>query len=213
MKTVGGSQTTTETIDLNSSSLSGSALDLSAKVDAWPKDDSGCKLSITAPSGTDAWDVTVSFKTEAREEFLASIPDASHATVTGTNSSNKYYDGDAVTLTLTPEKGYELKQLVLKYGSDQTNVTSSTTWKDWTVTWSSTGETTIKTQAIHDDLSVESLVEEIPKTYRVQIDVDTGLELERPSSSSTTVHRRRYPVCSRVGACRLYVWRYDRAVW
>ena len=160
---------------------------LSAEVASWPVDNGDCKLTVDATGIQENLSVIVTFSTEDRKKFSASIPDASHATVTGTNSSNKYYDGDAVTLTLTPEKGYELKQLVLKYGSDQTNVTSSTTWKDWTVTWSSTGETTIKTQAIHDDLSVESLVEEIPKTYRVQIDVDTGLELERPSSSSTTV--------------------------
>lgn len=175
------------TLDQNTLLQNGSSSGLVAEVEVWPKDDSGCKLSITAPSGTDAWDVTVSFETEKRDTFLASIPDASHATVTGPDSSNEYYDGDAVTLTIEPEKGYELKQLVLKNSSGQTTVTGSATWNGWTVTWNATDKTTIKTEAIHDYLSVESLVEEIPQTYRVQIDVDDGLELERPSSSSTTV--------------------------
>ena len=75
----------------------------------------------------------------------------------------------------------------MKNSSGQTTVTGNTTWNGWTVTWSATGKTTIKTEAIHDDLSVESLVEEIPQTYRVRIDVDDGLELERPTSTSTTV--------------------------
>lgn len=186
-KTVGSSDTTQGIIDLNSENSSGSKLDVSAKVDTWPKDNSDCKLKITTPEDTNNYDIQVTFKAEERDTFLASIPDASHATVTGPNSSNEYYDGDAVTLTIEPEKGYELKQLVLKNSSGQTTVTGNTTWNGWTVTWSATGKTTIKTEAIHDYLSVESLVEEIPQTYRVQIDVDDGLELERPSSSSTTV--------------------------
>ncbi|MDR3766228.1 MAG: S-layer homology domain-containing protein, partial [Butyricicoccus sp.] len=193
------SEPTTQTITLNKDNTTGNTLGVEAKVDNWPKDNGGCKLTITAPksessdnasldgTGTVAFDVTVAFKTETRDDFTASIPDASHATVTGTNSNNTYYDGDDVKLTITPEKGYQLKQLVLSNGTEQTTVTGSATWKEWTVTWNATGETTITTQAIHSDLSVQSLVEEIPETYQVKINVDDGLKLERPSSSSTTV--------------------------
>ena len=182
-----GGSATLETQTLSADKLSVSFEDrLSASVSTWPTDDGDCTLTLNAAGLNKNVDVTVTFKTEPRTAYRASIPDVSHAVTTATNSSGNYYDGDTVTLTIDPEDGYALSELVLNYGSQSQRVTGSTTWQDWTVSWSSSGETKI-TGTIHDDLEVRATVEELPDTYSVWFDLDTGLELERPGSSSITV--------------------------
>ena len=99
---------------------------------------------------------------------------------------NEYYAGEAVTLSVDPEDEFHLTGLKLMSGSESQNFTASGTWKEWTVSWSAEGETRI-TGNIADNIEVEATIEEIPTTYQLTIDVEDGLELERPSSRVTSV--------------------------
>ena len=54
------------------------------------------------------------------------------------------------------------------------------------MTWNAEGESTVSGE-LYDNLDVEAVVEEIPIMYKLTVDVDDGLELDRPSSRVTSV--------------------------
>lgn len=162
--------------------------DVQLHIDSWPTDKEKGTLTIDTVNGTlqDSYRVEIGFQVEEKPTYKAAITATSnHAVLTG-GGKNEYHAGEAVTLSVDPEDGYHLTGLKLTSSSESQNFTASGTWKEWTVSWSAEGETRI-TGNIAGDIEVEATIEEIPTTYQLTIDVEDGLELERPSSRVTSV--------------------------
>mgnify|MGYP005767608007 CR=1 FL=1 len=162
--------------------------DVQLRIDSWPTDKEKGTLTIDTVNGTlsDSYNVEIGFQVEEKPTYQAAITATSNHAVLTAGGKDEYYAGEAVTLSVDPEDGYHLTGLKLTSSSESQNFTGSGTWKEWTVSWSAEGETRI-TGNIAGDIEVEATIEEIPTTYQLTIDVEDGLELERPSSRVTSV--------------------------
>ena len=162
--------------------------DVQLHIDSWPTDKEKGTLTIDTVNGTlqDSYRVEIGFQVEEKPTYQAAITATSNHAVLTDGGKDKYYAGEAVTLSVDPEDEFHLTGLKLASGSESQNFTGSGTWKEWTVSWSAEGETRI-TGNIAGDIEVEATIEEIPTTYQLTIDVEDGLELERPSSRVTSV--------------------------
>ena len=162
--------------------------DVQLRIDSWPTDKEKGTLTIDTVNGTlsDSYNVEIGFQVEEKPTYKAAITATSNHAVLTDGGKNEYHAGEAVTLSVDPEDEFHLTGLKLASGSESQNFTGSGTWKEWTVSWSAEGETRI-TGNIAGDIEVEATIEEIPTTYQLTIDVEDGLELERPSSRVTSV--------------------------
>ena len=161
--------------------------DVQLHIDSWPTDKEKGTLTIDTTGGTlqDSYDVEISFQVEEKPTYQAAITATSNHAVLTDGGKNEYYAGEAVTLSVDPEDGYHLTGLKLTSSSGSQNFTASGNWNEWQVSWNAEGETRI-TGNIADNIEVEATIEEIPTTYQLTIDVEDGLELERPSSRVTS---------------------------
>nr|WP_297177182.1 S-layer homology domain-containing protein [uncultured Agathobaculum sp.] len=174
-------------VTLDVSKLSGEiASVLTAKVEAWPERTRTVELTIAVDPALEAdCAVTVSCSTSS-PKFSARIEEKSGSAITNGSDDEVAY-GSEVTLGVVPDDGYRLSSLTITYGEEEPKqITASTDWNGLKVTWNAEGNTTVSGE-LYADLSVEAVVEEIPVKYNVTIDVDSGMELVRPSSRVTSL--------------------------
>ncbi len=190
-------------INEKTSGLTSSNDIISAKLDKFPKAGESFKLTVTAQSNKIAegkqYTAEIKAVTTSREEFSVGITEGERDNATTSFSSdtqvtvnNRYYENSTITFIIKPDEEYRLVSFKMTYGSgteaNTQTITSSTTFQDWTVTWSSTGETKIVGKLKGDVVLSDVLTEEIPKQYNVNVQGDTGVTISRPSSGSITVN-------------------------
>lgn len=188
-------------INEKTSGLTSSNDILTAKLDKFPKAGESFKLTINASNKIQAgkqYTATIKGVTISREEFSVNITEGERDNATTSFSSDtqvtvnsKYYENSTITFAIKPDEEYRLVSFKMTYGSGTETktqtITSSTTFEDWTVTWSDTGETKIVGKLNGDVVLSDVLTEEIPKQYTVKVQGDTGITVSRPSSGSITV--------------------------
>lgn len=164
----------------------GTASGISAQVDIWPVYSNTCKLTVSA--GTLTEDVNVSISALAPSTtHKAEIDNPADGKVSG---SGDYGHGATAGLSVTPDKGYQLKSLQLSYEVNGNTVThtasASCKWNELEIKWNNIDHTTVS-GPLYGDLKVTPVIEKIPVTYKVRIFADDGVELNRPGSELTTV--------------------------
>lgn len=176
---------TQETIELDRSHLEGNAKGISIKMDAWPEQKLDFTLTVSAEvqglveANISCQSHTVGYNMRIHEE-------SGNAKVNG-NEDGKVNRGKKVSLSVVPEDGYRLKSLIVKYGTvTETLTAGNSNWNGLSVKWNAEEESTVSGE-LYADLDVEAIVEEIPIVYKLTVDVDDGLELERPTSRVTNV--------------------------
>lgn len=174
------------TIELNADTITGTADDITATIDAWPVRSRTFSLTVAADASlADNLVVSVSATTESIR-YSARIHEESGSAITN-GSQDEAKHGSEVTLGVVPDDGYRLSSLEIEYGSATTTLTAGVDdWNGLEVTWNAEGNTTVSGE-IYDNLDVEAVVEEIPIEYDVTIDVDSGMELVRPSNRVTSL--------------------------
>lgn len=175
-----------ETVELDSSNLGGSPHGVSIKMDAWPERSRSFTLTVSTSELTGLFDASINCQSHSEDYNVRIHEESGNAKVNG-NESSKVNRGKNVSLSVVPEDGYRLKSLIIKYGTvTETLTAGNTNWNGLKVTWNAEEESTVSGE-LYADLDVEAVVEEIPIVYKLTVDVDDGLELERPTSRVTNV--------------------------
>lgn len=181
------SDLSTEEVVLDSGHLEGEAKGVSIKMNAWPERSRSFSLKVSVGAMTGILDAGISCQSSSEEYNLRIHEEAGNATVNGGDGTNAVLRGKSVSLSVVPEDGYRLNSLIIQYGTiNETLTAGNTNWNGLSITWNAEDETTISGE-LYDDLDVEAVMEEIPVAYSLTVDVDDGLELERPSDRVTSV--------------------------
>lgn len=172
-------------IKLTQEASTGSFDGITAKIDQWPERSLTFQLTITTDALTSSYSANISCSTLATDPYSATIETSGDAEVSGSKSSVNR--GSEISLSVVPDDGYRLKNLVIQYGTTKETLESGKSdWYGLIVTWNAEGESTISGR-LYADLDVEAVIEEVPVYYTLTVDVDDGLELEQPSSRVTSV--------------------------
>lgn len=176
-----------EEVELDSTQLEGTANGVSIKMNAWPERSRSFILTVSADEtvvGQFAADI--SCQSTNQEYDMRIHEETGNARVNG-NESGQVSRGKNISLSVVPEDGYRLSSLIVQYGTIKETLTAGNSdWNGLNVTWNAKGESTVSGE-LYDDLDVEAVVEKIPIVYKLTVDVDDGLELDRPSSRVTSV--------------------------
>lgn len=175
-----------ETVELDSSNLSGNPHGVSVQIDAWPEQSRSFTLTVSAGELIGLFDASINCQSHSEDYNVRIHEESGNAKVNG-NESSKVNRGKKISLSVVPEDGYRLKSLIIKYGTvTETLSAGNTNWNGLNVTWNAEEESTVSGE-VYADLDVEAVVEEIPIVYELTVDVDDGLTLERPTSRVTNV--------------------------
>lgn len=175
-----------ETVELDSSNLSGNPHGVSVQIDAWPEQSRSFTLTVSAGELIGLFDASINCQSHSEDYNVRIHEESGNAKVNG-NESSKVNRGKKISLSVVPEDGYRLKSLIIKYGTvTETLSAGNTNWNGLNVTWNAEEESTVSGE-VYADLDVEAVVEEIPIVYELTVDVDDGLTLERPTSRATNV--------------------------
>lgn len=174
-----------ETVELDSSHLENNAKGVSVKMDAWPQQSLSFTLTVSAEV-QGLVEANVSCQSSSIDYNVRIHEESGNAKVNG-NESSKVKRGKKVSLSVVPEDGYRLKSLTIKYGTvTETLTAANSNWNGLAIKWNAEEESTVSGE-VYADLDVEAVVEEIPIVYKLTVDVDDGLQLERPTSRVTSV--------------------------
>lgn len=175
-----------QTVELDSSNLAGSPNGVSIQMDAWPERSRSFTLTVSTKDLTGLFDASINCQSHSEDYNVRIHEESGNAKVNG-NESSKVNRGKTVSLSVVPEDGYRLKNLIIKYGTvTETLMAGNTNWNGLNVAWNAEEESTVSGE-LYADLDVEAVVEEIPIVYKLTVDVDDGLELERPTNRVTNV--------------------------
>lgn len=176
-----------EEVKLDSTQLEGTAKGVSIKMNAWPERSRSFILTVSADetvAGQFEADISCQSTNQAYDMLIHEK--TGNARVTG-NESGQVSRGKNISLSVVPEDGYRLSSLIVQYGTKKETLTAGNSdWNGLHVTWNAKGESTVSGE-LYDNLDVEAVVEKIPIVYKLTVDVDDGLELDRPSSRVTSV--------------------------
>lgn len=177
-----------EEVELDSAHLKGTANGVSIKMNAWPERSRSFILTVSADNtvaGQFAADI--SCQSTNQEYDMRIHEETGNARVNGGNENGQVLRGKKISLSVVPEDGYRLSSLIVQYGTIKETLTAGNSdWNGLNVTWNAKGESTVSGE-LYDNLDVEAVVEKIPIVYKLTVDVDDGLELDRPSSRVTSV--------------------------
>lgn len=172
---------------LDSTHLEDTANGVSIKMNAWPERSRSFILTVSADNtvvGQFEADISCQSTNQAYDMLIHEK--TGNARVTG-NESGQVLRGKNISLSVVPEDGYRLSSLIVQYGTKKETLTAGNSdWNGLNVTWNAKGESTVSGE-LYDNLDVEAVVEKIPIVYKLTVDVDDGLELDRPSSRVTSV--------------------------
>ena len=122
------------------------------------------------------------------DKFTASVGLASG------NTQDKFYENDEINFTIQPIEEYRLVSFDIFYKSEKDGtfeskkITSSETYKEWTISWNASGATTIKGKIKGYQTEIKNIVtEKIPNTFTVRVTGDSGITIDNPSSGYVTV--------------------------
>lgn len=122
------------------------------------------------------------------DKFTASVGLASG------NTQDKFYENDEINFTIQPIEEYRLVSFDIFYKSEKDvtfeskKITSSETYKEWTISWNASGATTIKGKIKGYQTEIKNIVtEKIPNTFTVRVTGDSGITIDNPSSGYVTV--------------------------
>lgn len=173
-------------VELNSTNLEANAQGISIRMDAWPERSRSFTLTVSPGAVSSLFEADISCQSASEQYNMRIHEESGNAKVNG-NESEKVSRGKQISLSVTPEDGYRLSGLIIQYGTiKETLTTANSNWNGLKVTWNAEGESTVSGE-LYADLDVEAVVEEIPIVYSLTVDVDDGLELERPTSRVTSV--------------------------
>lgn len=177
--------TSEETITLDSATLKGEVEGISIEVDAWPERSRSFSLTVSAGAITGQFEASINCQS-SQPKYSARIHEESgNAKVNG--SEDSVPRGKEVSLGVVPEEGYRLSSLIIQYGDVKETLTAANTnWNGLKISWNPEDESTVSGE-LYAPLDVEAVVEEIPVVYTLTVDVDDGLELERPGSRVSSV--------------------------
>lgn len=175
-----------EKVELYSGHLEDNAKGISIKMDAWPERSRSFTLTVSTNALMGQFDASINCQSTSEAYNVRIHEESGNAKVNG-NESSKVNRGKSVSLSVVPEDGYRLKSLIIKYGTiTETLTAGNSNWNGLNVKWNAEEESTVSGE-LYADLDVEAVVEEIPIVYKLTVDVDDGLELERPTSRVTSV--------------------------
>ena len=180
-----------EEVELDSAHLEGTAKGtakgVSIKMDEWPERSRSFILTVSADNTVvGQFDADISCQSTVQEYNTRIHEETGNARVNG-NESGQVSRGKNISLSVVPEDGYRLSSLIVQYGTIKETLTAGNSdWNGLNVTWNAKGESTVSGE-LYDNLDVEAVVEKIPIVYKLTVDVDDGLELDRPSSRVTSV--------------------------
>lgn len=176
-----------EEVTLDSTHLEDTANGVSIKMNAWPERSRSFILTVSADKTVvGQFDADISCQSTNQAYDMLIHEKTGNARVTG-NESGQVSRGKNISLSVVPEDGYRLSSLIVKYGTIKETLTAGNSdWHGLHVTWNAKGESTVSGE-LYDNLDVEAVVEKIPIVYKLTVDVDDGLELDRPSSRVTSV--------------------------
>lgn len=174
-----------ETITLDSATLKGEVEGISIEVDAWPERSRSFSLTVSAGAITGQFEASINCQS-SQPKYSARIHEESgNAKVNG--SEDSVPRGKEVSLGVVPEEGYRLSSLIIQYGDVKETLTAANTnWNGLKISWNPEDESTVSGE-LYAPLDVEAVVEEIPVVYTLTVDVDDGLELQRPGSRVSSV--------------------------
>ena len=174
-----------ETITLDSATLKGEVEGISIEVDAWPERSRSFSLTVSAGAITGQFEASINCQS-SQPKYSARIHEESgNAKVNG--SEDSVPRGKEVSLGVVPEEGYRLSSLIIQYGDVKETLTAANTnWNGLKISWNPEDESTVSGE-LYAPLDVEAVVEEIPVVYTLTVDVDDGLQLERPGSRVSSV--------------------------
>lgn len=181
-----------EEVKLDSTQLEGTAKGtakgVSIKMDAWPERSRSFILTVSADNTVAGqFEADISCQSTNQEYNMRIHEETGNARVNGGNENGKVSRGKNISLSVVPEDGYRLSSLIVQYGTIKETLTAGNSdWNGLNVTWNAKGESTVSGE-LYDNLDVEAVVEKIPIVYKLTVDVDDGLELDRPSSRVTSV--------------------------
>ena len=122
------------------------------------------------------------------DKFTASVGLASG------NTQDKFYENDEINFTIQPIEEYRLVSFDIFYKSEKDGtfeskkITSSETYKEWTISWNASGATTIKGKIKGYQTEIKNIVtEKIPNTFTVRVTGDSGITIDNPRSGYVTV--------------------------
>ena len=122
------------------------------------------------------------------DKFTASVGLASG------NTQDKFYENDEINFTIQPIEEYRLVSFDIFYKSEKDGtfeskkITSSETYKEWTISWNASGATTIKGKIKGYQTEIKNIVtEKIPNTFTVRVTGDSGITIDNPSSGYVAV--------------------------
>lgn len=174
-------------VKLNSSTLKAETKQgVAIEMDAWPARSRNFTLTVSAGTVVGKINAEISCQISNATYNMRIHEESGNAKVNG-NDDGKAERGEKVSLSVVPEDGYRLKSLIIKYDTvTETLTAANSNWNGLNVTWNAEGESTVSGE-LYGDLDVEAVVEEIPIVYKLTVDVDDGLELERPTNRVTSV--------------------------
>lgn len=181
-----------EEVKLDSTQLEGTAKGtakgVSIKMDAWPERSRSFILTVSADNTVAGqFEADISCQSTNQEYNMRIHEETGNARVNGGNENGKVSRGKNISLSVVPEDGYRLSSLIVQYGTIKETLTAGNSdWNGLHVTWNAKGESTVSGE-LYDNLDVEAVVEKIPIVYKLTVDVDDGLERDRPSSRVTSV--------------------------
>lgn len=159
---------------------------IAIEMDAWPERSRSFTLTVSAGAVGEKLNAEISCENSPATYNMRIHEESGNAKVNG-NDDGKAERGEKVSLSVVPEDGYRLKSLIIKYDTvTETLTAANSNWNGLNVTWNAEGESTVSGE-MYGDLDVEAVVEEIPIVYKLTVDVDDGLELERPTNRVTSV--------------------------
>lgn len=159
---------------------------IAIEMDAWPERSRSFTLTVSAGAVGEKLNAEISCENSPATYNMRIHEESGNAKVNG-NDDGKAERGEKVSLSVVPEDGYRLKSLIIKYDTvTETLTAANSNWNGLNVTWNAEGESTVSGE-LYGDLDVEAVVEEIPIVYKLTVDVDDGLELERPTNRVTSV--------------------------
>ena len=176
-----------EVKNLDSKHLEDMANGVSIKMNAWPERSRSFILTVSADNTVvGQFDADISCQSTVQEYGMRIHEETGNARVNG-NESGQVSRGKNISLSVVPEDGYRLSSLIVQYGTIKETLTAGNSdWNGLHVTWNAKGESTVSGE-LYDNLDVKAVVEEIPIVYKLTVDVDDGLERDRPSSRVTSV--------------------------
>ena len=177
-----------EEVKLDSAHLEDTAKGVSIKMNAWPERSRSFILTVSADNTVAGqFEADISCQSTNQEYDMRIHEETGNARVNGGNENGKVLRGKNISLSVVPEDGYRLSSLIVQYGTIKETLTAGNSdWNGLNVTWNAKGESTVSGE-LYDNLDVEAVVEKIPIVYKLTVDVDDGLELDRPSSRVTSV--------------------------